>query len=128
MKYRASTNIRPARFVTISGDHLVAESNSGELPAGISGESLHDARDVVNTTFHALTGMPVRVHDYNGGDNDRAVMLTLGGTVTAGALLKPDNEGAALAAVSGDAYGARALQGGVAGEKVQVEVIVGTAP
>ncbi len=35
----ASGDINPSRFVTISGEHQVAESNTGDAPYGVSSEA-----------------------------------------------------------------------------------------
>jgi hypothetical protein len=100
-------NINPKRFVTqqTDADLTVEESNATEMPVGVSGIGTKYAPiPEVTTNYHAESGDPVWVH----GPGEEC-WLTAGGAVTAGDLLKPDNDGKGVTASAGDKYGARAL-------------------
>ena len=115
----ASADIRPCRFVTPSGEFTVAESNSGERPIGISQEGGRQVplNDVTNDGLAAKSGENIRIF----GEGDECLLM-LGGSVTAGDYVKPDNDGAGVTAGAAAIAGARALQTGVSGEKIRVQV------
>ena len=127
--YRATGTIRVSRFVTPSADSSVAESNSGDLPVGISQQGGRAAPVPANTTSPveaAIAGDQLNV--FSEGE---FCLLTLGvGGCTAGALLKSDNDGqgVALAGTAGtrEFYGARAIEAGTAGTLVRVQVLTGS--
>lgn len=124
----ATTTIRVARFVTPDGtnNNSVKESNSGDLPSGISQLGSREAPLPSVTTDPpnaAIAGEPLNVFP-----NGTQTVLRIGsGGITAGALLKPDNDGngVALANSGTEAYGARALEAASEGHLCQVEVLIG---
>ncbi len=116
-------NINPKRFVTqqTDADLTVEESNATEMPVGVSGIGTKYAPiPEVTTNYHAESGDPVWVH----GPGEEC-WLVAGGAVTAGDLLKPDNDGKGVTASAGDKYGARALTAATAGTDCRVYVQVG---
>ena len=116
-------NINPKRFVTqqTDADLTVEESNATEMPVGVSGIGTKYAPiPEVTTNYHAESGDPVWVH----GPGEEC-WLTAGGAVTAGDLLKPDNDGKGVTATAGDKYGARALAAAASGEDSRAYVMVG---
>lgn len=119
----AGGDIRPFRFVSwdTAEDHQVLESNSGDTKlAGICGGATDMAPldDLVSTNLHAADGEHVRL--YSQGD---VTLLQLGGSVTAGDYLKPDNDGQGVTAtLATDPIGAQALQSGSSGDRIEVEV------
>ncbi len=117
----ASGDINPSRFVTISGEHQVAESNTGDAPYGVSSEAtkLAPTGDGVST-LAAASGDPL--HVYADGDE---CLLEAGEAITAGNWLKPDSQGRGIVIdnTASDPIGARALEdAGAAGEKIKVRV------
>ena len=116
-------NINPKRFVTqqVDADLTVEESNATEMPVGVSGIGTKYAPiPEVTTNYHAESGDQVWVH----GPGEEC-WLTAGGAVTAGDLLKPDNDGKGVTAGAGDKYGARALASAATGEDIRAYVMVG---
>ncbi len=115
----ASTDIRPARFVTLAttANQTVAESNGGDTKmVGIATEALKAA---VGSTVAAESGDQVRIYGY--GCN---CLLEIGsGGCTAGDFLKPDADGKGVTATTGNYAGALALETASASEKAHVLVI-----
>lgn len=115
----ASGDINVARFVKISGNHTVAESDAANLSIGISHEDAKDAPLDGSSALHAESGDNVRIH-FSG----ETCKLELGtGGATAGDLLTPDADGKGVGATTGQAAMAIALETAVAGELVEVRVI-----
>jgi hypothetical protein len=127
-KLRAGGNISPAVFVKVSAaaPHTCLQAGSGERVIGISqqGTKLPQGLLGVSNTYAAVAGDEV---DFNGlGDVTR---LTLGsGGCAAGDLLVSDTNGCGVVASGvGTAVqwvGAVALEDGLVGEKVEVQVMV----
>lgn len=121
-QFQASANIRHSRFVTISGDFTVDETDAGEVAIGITyqDDKWPPLDDLVTTNYHAQTGEHVRM--YTIGD---ICLLTLGGTVTAGQALKSDadGQGVAVAGSGNEEVCAIALEGGASGELRQVQIV-----
>lgn len=117
---KASGDINPCRFITVSGQMTVAESNAGNVPLGISGESTRDAPlPSGQSTLHAKSGDPVVKHMVG------SVCLLEAGTggMTANNLLKPDADGKGINSAAGDLVGALALETVAAGVKGRVLVL-----
>lgn len=119
----AGGDILPHRFVkpSTAADNTCLQAGAGELPIGIS------QRGTRNTPFGSLddgkaavAGESLRLY----GPNETC-MLELGGTVTAGAVLKADADGKGVAAGAGDKYGAIAGQAGTSGKLIEVLVQIG---
>lgn len=120
--YRAGGDVGPCRFVTqsTSNPDEVTESNSGEQPVGISGK---DTRTPpypgLDDGLHAVS--PESVLVYTAGDE---ALLDLGGTVTQGDYVKPDNSGKGVtSSTDKDKVCAKALESGVDGERIRVSVL-----
>ena len=129
----ANDNIRPFRFCKPddSGtpeDFYVKEANANEKIIGIAGEgtNMPPLSDLVTTAYAAQAGQSFRM---NG--NGEVCLLEIGAAVAAGTYLKSDNEGRGVEiATTGTTlqrYGAMALQhGAAAGEKIRVQVMIGS--
>lgn len=129
IQYVAGGNIYPCRFiqqspagtftaiqVAVAGDPSFGISQEGTTVVPIDGYT--DASSV----FAATAGLPVPYW----GEHDEC-LLEIAGTVTQGDLLKSDADGKGVTGTAGtDKCGARALQSGVAGEKIRVVVLDST--
>lgn len=122
--FRASGDIRPCRFVKISGNFTVAEADANEDAVGVAYQDGKFAplNDLVTTNNHAASGDIVRL--YSDGD---VCLLEYGGTVTAGQYLKSDADGKGVAVATTGTTNqlarALALDGGSSGEKHQVMLV-----
>lgn len=119
VSYTSGGNISPSRFVSMSaGNPYTAVQCDGSLePVGISQKWL----ELYNATYHATSGRPVSVLGVGA-----TALLELGGTVSAGDFIKSDSSGkgvkASLTLSSHQSVGARALDNGFSGEKIEVRV------
>ena len=119
--------IGPCLFCTLdtTTDEQVIQSVAGDLPIGVSQEGMRDTP--------GLTGSDTTVAARSGDTGMRVIglgneaMLTCGGTVKPGYLLKSDSSGRGISASSNDNYGAVALQAGTTGVKIKVIVRPGKA-
>ncbi|HOV61674.1 MAG TPA: DUF2190 family protein [Candidatus Hydrogenedentes bacterium] len=124
LSFKASANISPSRFVTLSGAKTVAQAGDNGEIIGVAQEGSNKAplQDMVSTVYAAETGQSLEV--YSAGE---VCLVEAGGTITAGNLLKSDSQGRAVAiATSGTTiqnYGAVALEGGATGEKILCLVV-----
>lgn len=119
----ASGNIKPGRFVKISGDNTVSQCSTGERIYGISKMGTRNlALSGFDDGFVAIAGEAVHIY----GPGDPGCELVLGGTVAAGDYLKSDSDGCGVVADTNlDDYGARTAVAGVATEQIPVEVLIG---
>lgn len=122
---QASGDIYPARFVKASGDFTIAQATANDPISGISHNATNTAPIPEVTSDKAATsGQSCRIHK----PGERC-LLRLGGTVDAGNRLKADADGKGVAIASAGTtpqrYGAKALQGGVAEDLIEVEVEFG---
>jgi hypothetical protein len=120
--YIAGGTIRPSRFVKYTAnDFEVAEADANEKIAGISQEGTRTAPiPDVSTNEAAQSGETLQVY----GDGEDC-LLELGGTVVPGDDLKSDADGKGVVIATGAALqqiGAVALEGGVSGELIRVQV------
>ncbi len=119
LSFRASANISPSRFVKVSGAKTVAQTGANEEILGVAQEGSNKAplQDLVSTVYAAETGQSLSV--YSEGE---LCLVEAGGTINAGNLLESDANGKAVAAtLTGTTirnYGAVALEGGAAGDKI----------
>jgi hypothetical protein len=124
--YVAGGTIRPCRFIKAdsSASHTVLEADANERTVGIAGSETNQPplSDLVSSSNHATTGQSV--HAYGPGEE---CYLELGDTVVNGGLLKSDADGKGVPIASTGTtiqqVGARALEDGVSGNKIRVEVI-----
>lgn len=120
---RASGEIRPCRFVKISGSNLGAEADANEEVIGITWQDgrYPPLNDLVTDNPHAITDDPIRLY----GDGD-ICLLEAGGTWVAGERLKSDADGKGVAAATSGTtlqnVGAIALEAAASGEKRRVQV------
>lgn len=128
IQYVAGDNIYPCRFITQSSakPFTATQAKEGESSFGISMEGTTvvpiDGYTDASSVFAANEGLPVPYW----GEHEEC-LLELNGTVTQGDLLKSDGEGKGVKGTAGtDKCGARALQSGVAGEKIRVVVFDST--
>jgi hypothetical protein len=117
-RFVSSGNIYPCRFVKISGDNTVAQAGAGEYTAGISQEGTKKPPLPGETNTYAAEANDL-LEVFGPGQETQ---LELGGTVTAGDMLKPDADGKGVAAATTNYYGAIAKTGGASGEKIIVIV------
>lgn len=119
LSFRASANISPSRFVTLSGAKTVAQAGANQEIIGVSQEGSNKAplQDYVSTVYAAETGQSLEV--YSEGE---VCLVEAGGTIAAGNLLEADANGKAVAMTTTGTvvrnYGAIALEGGAAGDKI----------
>ena len=124
LSFKASANITPSRFVTLSGAKTVAQAGDNGEIIGVAQEGSNKAplQDMVSTVYAAETGQSLEV--YSTGE---VCLVEAGGTINAGNLLKSDSQGRAVAiATSGTMMqnsGAIALAGGATGEKILCLVV-----
>ena len=116
--YRAGATLYPKRFVTLQTDEdlTVEESNAGDMPIGVTGIGSRAAPiPSVTVVEHAIVGEQPMIH----GLGEEA-FITAGDNITAGAKLKPDNDGKAVVASAGDKYGGTALSAAATGEDCRI--------
>ena len=122
--YFASGTIYPSRFVTMSNQFRVQQAGANARVVGISQEGTKFFPDQagVNATYAATTGDPIAVY----GDLESNIYLELGGTVSAGAYLKSDANAKGVTSTGAvtDNLGAQALEDGVSGDKIRVQVTI----
>lgn len=119
----AKGDIPPSRFVKISADHGVVICGAGDEAVGVSHEGTREAPITGITPLAAKEGESCQVYT-----DTWPCEVVAGGTITAGAKLKPDANGAAVAAANGDVYSAIARAGAASGERVKVTVTAGRMP
>jgi len=120
LSLRATGNIGPSRFVTISGEQTANQAGDNQDVLGVAQEGSNKAplQDYVSTVYAAQAGEQLEV--YSAGE---LCLVEAGAAITAGQLLKSDASGRAVAvATTGTViqnYGAVALQGAAAaGQKI----------
>lgn len=125
LSFRASGNILPSRFVKISGPKTVAQAGDNEEIIGVAFEGTQKAplADLVSTAHAAEAGQSVAV--YSVGE---ICLVEAGGAVNAGALVRSDSQGRAVAVESTGTtirnYGGIALEPATAaGQKIQILVM-----
>lgn len=122
-------NIAPCRFVTIATtakdrvtQATAGSGSAGDPPYGISGTGTRNRPSSLanDDGFIAIAGENVLVW----GNPEKDVFLELGGTVTAGDSLKSDANGKGLTTTTAnDWIGAIAMESGVSGDLVRVQVV-----
>lgn len=125
----AGGDIRPFRFVKMDGTdaHEGKEADANERVVGICGGGTNypPLSDIVVTPLHASEGQHVRLYG-----NGEQTLLELGDTVTPFQRLKSDADGKGVPiATTGTTiqhFGAIALEGGSAGERIEVQVQIGS--
>ena len=127
--YKAGGSITPSSIVKMSADNTVVLSGAGDRSIGISapwtrrvpGESTSPLSGL-DDGYTAVSGENVTVYT----DGDKEVVLQLGGTVTAGQRIKSDGSGFGVASTTDkDQFVAVAKAGGVSGELIPVDVMIG---
>lgn len=120
----AKGNILPSRFVKFDGtnDYGVIQGTANARVAGIASEAGRECPlPSVSTMYAAQSGDPIHVY----GDGEQC-LLELNDTVVPGAVLKSDGNGYGVnwdvTGTTTQEGGAVALQGGVAGDKIRVQV------
>ena len=120
----ATGTIEPSRFVTLSAaaDFTAEQSAAGEKPLGVSQEWSRLTPLTGAATYAAANGQEVSVYSLG-----QVCYLAAGTGIARGDLLKPDADGKALKAGTSDKYGAIALESGVSGQLIRVQVREGVA-
>lgn len=118
----ANGNIAPCRFVKLGTTGRVTQAGAGEQPFGVSGQGTRNAPyGSLDDGYHAIAGEDCEVH----GPPEKDVSLDIGGTVAIGNFLKSDANGKGVAgSADKDKVGALALQSGVDGDQIRVQLIV----
>lgn len=122
--FKAGGNVNPARFCKLdtTADHTVIEATAGSQIIGVSQKGTRNAPySSLDDGYCAIAGETFRLFT-----TTEVCPIELGGTVTAGDRLKATTGGKAITASTGDYFGAIALESGVSGEFIQVEVLQGT--
>ena|SRR5579859_2244988 len=123
--YIAGGNIAPSVFVTpdttVPGGQVVQAAATDKV-VGISQPGTRQAPlPGLDDGYCAIATQGLVVYD----END-VCWLQIGGTVTVGDFLKPTTGGVGITTTTdGDFYGARALESGVSGDLINVEVRFG---
>ena len=127
----AAGDIRPNRYVkidsTAGNSHYGLEADANEKVIGICGGETTQPplSDLVTTALHASSGK--HIHLYGDGDE---CLLEISATVVQGDRLKSDGDGKGTpVATSGTTlqeYGAIALEAGSSGDKIRVQVTLGS--
>lgn len=120
----AGGTIRPSRFVKkteVNGEPVILECGANEDVYGISDPGTRNlALSGWDDGNAAIVGEQILVY----GPGDDGARLELGGTVTAGQLIKSGAAGVGVAATADqDRAGARAKIGGVSGDVIPVELL-----
>lgn len=126
--FQAAESIAPSRFVkqNTSADHRVDVCDAiNDKVFGISHESTRTAPIPSASTDAADAGENLLVYE----DGDEC-LLELGGTVTRGGEIRSDATGKGIAIETTGSeqqrVGARALESGVSGDKIRVQVTIDT--
>lgn len=120
----ANGNISPSRFVILgSGDKVTQASAATTRLYGISGMGTRNTPlSPLDDGYHAIADENCMIY----GPPEKDVILELGGTVTAGASLTSDASGKGVATTAGtDFVGAVAMEAGVSGDLIRVQVVAG---
>jgi len=121
LSYKANGNIAPCRFVKLdtTADGRVLQCGAGDKIQGISqAGTRRTPYSTLDDGYAAIAGEDLEVF----GTAEQP-LLELGGTVTRGDRLKADANGAGVtSSTDKDEWGAIALQSGVSGQLVRVEV------
>lgn len=117
----AAGPVAPSRFVKLTQPFGAEQAGENDQPIGISGEYTRR----FDSSLHADTGEQVMVYG-----NGSVCLLELGANVSAGALLKPDQNGAGVPVGTNTPptqqwFGAIALESRSAGELCRVQVLIG---
>ena len=122
---RAYGNVSPFRFVVGDGtnDNGITQAGAGVKVLGVSGRDTHiPPYPGLDDGYHA-TASEKECLVYTQGDR---CQIELGGTVTPDSYLKSDSSGKGVTAdTDKDAFGFRTEEGGVAGELVWGNVVIG---
>ena len=123
--WTAGGTIRPSRFIKAdsSAPKTALEADANERIIGVSQLGTRDAPG----TNGAGTDAASSGEEFQAFGLGDVCLIELGGTVTASAQVKSDAEGCAVAAATTGTtlqwVGGVALQGGVAGEKVLIQIM-----
>ena len=116
--YRAQGNIPPRRFVKIVADNTVRVCVADEQADGVSHEGTEDAPIPGATQFAATDGNACRVYGLG-----EPCEVDAGAAVAAGASVKPDANGKAVTATTGNrASGVAAYSATAADEHLKITV------
>lgn len=121
----ATGNVNPCRFqklATTAGYSTQCTAATDNI-FGISGKSKREIPlGALDDGYHAIAGETVRIH----GEGEMNVLLEIGGTVAAGDMLTSDSAGKGITTVTDhNQVGAKALQSGVSGDLIIVQVLTG---
>lgn len=129
LTFVCGSTIYPSRFVMVStaADYTALQATDGSSNHGdeIIGISQEHGRLPPVSGAGTYAGAATDIISVYGVQE--VCLLELGSTVTRGDLLKANSDGKGIKATAGsDNYGAVCLQSGVSGDKVRVNVLIGT--
>lgn len=116
----AGGNVRPKRFVRISGENTVTEATGAQPIFGVSGQYTRNIPyGALDDGFHAIATEPCRV--FLPGE---VCGIVVGAAVTAGDRVKADGSGRAIpVSANNDQYGGIALQtASIAGAEIEIMI------
>jgi hypothetical protein len=123
--YTAGGDIRPARFVKISGEDTVTACGAGEFAIGVSRQHVRSTPLPESTQVNnAIAGDPITPFAMG-----ETCYIEAGGNITAGAFLKSGAAGVAVVAGNDEFFNAIARAPAASGAMVKAYLINGrTAP
>lgn len=129
----ASGNITKSRFIAqVGGGYPFTArpiTSTTDLPVGVSSESSYNDPGVAG--YYGATTFPAGVDTYSFRvyQAPETCLLELGGTVSAGQYIKTDNVGrGVVATATTDNVYARALEDGVSGDYIRVNLVDRVGP
>lgn len=122
--FLAGGTIYSSRFCKLStaADSTVLQATAGDFVQGISEEWSNSAPIPNATSESALAGDSIKVYQIG----DICYLKCGTASITRGSKLKSDANGLAVAATTGDYYGAVAFESMASGELGRVQVLIGT--
>ncbi len=119
MPLEAAGDIRPSRFIKMTGPNRALEGTENCFPVGITLPGTQGNGASGSTTYCVTTGNPVPY----AGPGNADVPLYLEGPVNGGDLIESGPNGGGVALGSSGIAGAQAQDSGVAGDTIRVYVL-----
>lgn len=121
-QFQASADINVSVFVSISGDNQVATAGAGDEAIGVMHESSwYTPIPGASADLAVPAGQSKRVYQAT----ESCEVLVGTGALTAGQFVKPDANGKAVVAATGENYSAVVTSGAAAGGRAKVLISAG---